>query len=193
MIQNKLRTDTTPVLQEFIDRVLPRHREYYLKVNENANELDFLESLNEIYTLDLSDYIRIKGNDFFDNEIHNNKRIIEYLRKLIVDFKINPAVTNGKQYAQPVNKMLIVDLNKKVLNIDEAAVFVGLSKSYLYKLTSRGLIDFSKPNGKIIFFEKTYLEEWMMSGLRKNKEETEREAMSYCTLSNRNGGRYGKK
>lgn len=186
MIQNTLRLNTPP-LNKFINEVLPRHRDFFFKENKDANELDFLESLNEIYSIDLSDYIRFNGKDYFDDEVYKNRRIIEYLRQQIAEFENNRSVTNRRQAVKPDNNLQNVNLNKNVLTLDEAATFVGLSKSALYKLTSRGVIEFSKPNGKTIFIEKAYLEKWMMSGLRKNKEETEREAMSYCTLSKKKG------
>ena len=42
---------------------------------------------------------------------------------------------------------------KSVLTIDEAAEYMGLKKSYLYKLTSERRIPHFKPNGKKIYFE----------------------------------------
>lgn len=186
MIQNTLRLNTPP-LNKFINEILPRHRNFFFKENEDAKELDFLESLNEIYSIDLSDYIRIKGKDNFDNEVYRNKRIIEYLRKQIEELKNNQLVINQRQTVKQVNNLQNVNMNKNVLTLDEAATFIGLSKSALYKLTSRGIIEFSKPNGKTIYIEKAYLEEWMMSGLRKNKKETERDAMNYCMLSKKKG------
>ena len=53
--------------------------------------------------------------------------------------------------------------SKNVLNIKEACEYLGYKKSYLYKLTSSGIIPHSKPNGKTIFFDKVKLEEWMLS------------------------------
>ena len=53
--------------------------------------------------------------------------------------------------------------SKNVLNIKEACEYLGYKKSYIYKLTSAGIIPHSKPNGKTIFFDKTKLEEWMLS------------------------------
>ena len=41
---------------------------------------------------------------------------------------------------------------KKVLNLDEACDYTGMSRSYLYKLTSNGAIPHSKPGGKLIYF-----------------------------------------
>lgn len=51
--------------------------------------------------------------------------------------------------------------SKNVLTFNEASKFVGISKSYLYKLTSAGLIPHYKPSGKMIYFEKSALERWM--------------------------------
>ena len=35
--------------------------------------------------------------------------------------------------------------------------------SYVYKITSTGILPFSKPNGKSIFIERQKLEDWMLS------------------------------
>jgi excisionase family DNA binding protein len=51
--------------------------------------------------------------------------------------------------------------SKNVLTFNEASKFIGISKSYLYKLTSAGLIPHYKPSGKMIYFEKSALERWM--------------------------------
>ena len=51
---------------------------------------------------------------------------------------------------------------KRFLNIDEAAELLGFKKSYVYKLTSGGVIPHSKPNGKRIYFDRLVLEQWMM-------------------------------
>ncbi|MDR2886759.1 MAG: helix-turn-helix domain-containing protein, partial [Bacteroidales bacterium] len=37
----------------------------------------------------------------------------------------------------------------------------NLSKNYLYKLTSGNLIHHYKPQGKMLYFEKEELEEWL--------------------------------
>jgi excisionase family DNA binding protein len=188
MTQKTIRTEATLALQEFVDKVLPNHRKYYLTQNENADKLDFLESLNEIYTVDLSDYIRIKGNDFFDNEIHKNKRIIEYLRKQIHDCRISRSTSDEINTEKNNAQEQKVDFNKRVLNLKEAASFLGFSTSYIYKMVHRKAIEFSKPNNKTIYFEREYLENWMLSGKRKTKEEIKQKAQSYCTLSKGKGG-----
>nr|WP_316928330.1 helix-turn-helix domain-containing protein [Galbibacter marinus] len=73
----------------------------------------------------------------------------------------------------------LLAFNKRVLTFDEASDYTGISKSYLYKLTSDNKIPFSKPNGKVIFFEKEKLENWLLRNHRKSKQETKDEALSY--------------
>jgi len=74
--------------------------------------------------------------------------------------------------------------NKKVLSFDEASDYTGISRSYLYKLTSSGCIPFSKPNGKIIFFSKEKLDNWLLQNKSKSTTEIEKEALSY-TFNNK--------
>ena len=52
--------------------------------------------------------------------------------------------------------------NKEVLTFEETCDFMGISRSYLYKLTSAGLIPHSKPNGKLLFFEKSKIVDWLL-------------------------------
>ncbi|MDR2058081.1 MAG: helix-turn-helix domain-containing protein [Dysgonamonadaceae bacterium] len=59
-------------------------------------------------------------------------------------------------------------LIKSILSFDEASEFLNLSKSYLYKLTSSGQIPHYKPQGKMLYFEKSELENW----LRQNPVKT---------------------
>lgn len=72
---------------------------------------------------------------------------------------------------------------KTVFNFDELAVYTGLSKSYLYKLTSVGQIPHYKPNGKIIFFDKKEIDTWLLRNRIKSAGETEMEAATHVTLS----------
>jgi len=69
--------------------------------------------------------------------------------------------------------------NKIVLNIDEVAQFTGLSKLYLYKLTSKNEIPHSKPNGKNVFFNKSEIEKWLLRNRQATNEELENEAINY--------------
>ena len=70
-------------------------------------------------------------------------------------------------------------LTKNVLSFDEASKFLNLSKSYLYKLTSGNLIPHYKPQGKMLYFEKSELEAWLRQNPVKTKAQIKQEAQSY--------------
>ncbi len=50
---------------------------------------------------------------------------------------------------------------KGTLNFKEAREYLALSNSQLYKLTRNGDIPHYKPTGKLIYFNKQELDEWM--------------------------------
>ena len=54
------------------------------------------------------------------------------------------------------------NLNKTILSFKEAISFMDVSKSFLFKLTSEGKINFFKPNNGKIYFKKEDLENWML-------------------------------
>jgi len=76
-----------------------------------------------------------------------------------------------------IEKML--GASKKVLSFDEACQYSGISRSYMYKITARGEIPFSKPRGKLIYFEKEKLDQWLLSHPRKSRDEIKNEAVDY--------------
>ena len=51
----------------------------------------------------------------------------------------------------------VVYASKEVLNLEEAAMFLGISKSSLYKMTHNQVIPYFKPNNKMVYFEKSEL------------------------------------
>lgn len=71
--------------------------------------------------------------------------------------------------------------NKRVLNLDEACLYLGYKKSYVYQLTSAGVLPFSKPNGKRIYFDRNLLEEWMLSNANPSLIEKMKTAKSYVS------------
>lgn len=71
-------------------------------------------------------------------------------------------------------------LQKNVLTFDEACIFSGLSKSYLYKLTSAQKIPHYKPSGKLIYFNREELEAWLLQNRVTPSDELDRKAQSYC-------------
>ena len=63
--------------------------------------------------------------------------------------------------------------SKDVLTFEEACEYMGVSRSFLYKLTSRRQIPHSKPNGKMIFFEKKKINTWLLQNRRRSNTESE--------------------
>jgi excisionase family DNA binding protein len=51
--------------------------------------------------------------------------------------------------------------NQTMLSFDDACKYLCVSSSTLYKLTSNGSIRFFKPNGKLIYFSKAQLNNWI--------------------------------
>jgi excisionase family DNA binding protein len=67
----------------------------------------------------------------------------------------------------------------KPLTLVEAAKFLDLSRSHLYKLTSERKIPHFKPNGKKIYFDQSELVQWLKRKPTRTLEETEENAASY--------------
>jgi excisionase family DNA binding protein len=51
---------------------------------------------------------------------------------------------------------------KETMNLEEAAMYLGISTSYLYKLTSARKISFFRMGKKLIRFKKSGLDAWML-------------------------------
>jgi excisionase family DNA binding protein len=71
---------------------------------------------------------------------------------------------------------------KTVLTFNDVADYTGLSKSYLYKLTSTGGIPCYKPNGKHIYFSKQEIDQWLLQNRKATIDEIEAKASTYVTL-----------
>lgn len=69
---------------------------------------------------------------------------------------------------------------KEVLTSEEAARYMGISKSYLYKLTMRGEIPHFKPMGKMCYFNRAELEQWLQSNRVATTAELADRANQYC-------------
>ena len=65
-------------------------------------------------------------------------------------------------------------LQKTVLNFDEVAVYTGLSKSFIYKLTCTGGIPCYKPTGKHIYFDKQEIDQWLLQNKKASTKEIEK-------------------
>lgn len=64
----------------------------------------------------------------------------------------------------------------KPLNLVEAAKYLSISQSHLYKLTSQRKIICHKPNGKYLYFFKEELDEWIRKTSSQESEDSSQES-----------------
>jgi excisionase family DNA binding protein len=77
------------------------------------------------------------------------------------------------------------EYNEQMLPFDEAANFLGISKSTLYKRTSNRDIPHYKPSGKLIYFKKKELVAWMCKNRIAANEELSERASSFRFPANK--------
>ncbi len=73
-------------------------------------------------------------------------------------------------------------MEKTVMNFEDLAAYTGLSKSYLYKLTSQNILPHSKPFGKCLFFEKELIDKFLLSNRAATVNEIDNQAANFVTL-----------
>ena len=84
-----------------------------------------------------------------------------------------------KKEFQELKKLM--QLSKTTLNMDEAVLLTGLSKGYLYRLVaSRKIPHWKSKGGKLTFFSKSELLNWLLHSKVLTEEETASEAANYC-------------
>ena len=75
-------------------------------------------------------------------------------------------------------------MTNELLNTAQAAEYLGIKKSYLHKMMMRKEIPFYKPNGKLCFFDKLELDQWLRRIRISTNEEVEQQAVAYITKKN---------
>ncbi len=73
---------------------------------------------------------------------------------------------------------------KEVLTLSEVSQFTGLSKSHIYKLCSNGGIPFYKPFGKVNYFDRLEIINWLKQNRVSTNKEIESKASTIVTLKN---------
>lgn len=76
--------------------------------------------------------------------------------------------------------------SKPVLNFDEACIYSGLSKSAMYKHTMNATIPCYKPSGKMVYFNRQELTDWLLSNRCATDAEIQDKALGYA---NKKGGK----
>ena len=70
---------------------------------------------------------------------------------------------------------------KTVLTTDEAARYLGVTKSCLYKWTmSKSLPFYKSPTGKVNYYDRREIEDWMRSCRVSTDDEVSQQAQTYC-------------
>lgn len=69
--------------------------------------------------------------------------------------------------------------NKSVLTPEEAGAFTGMTLSTIYKLTSTQAIPHYKPRGKMLYFDRSELESWLLQRRVKTVDEIQTEAENH--------------
>jgi len=81
-------------------------------------------------------------------------------------------------------KNLILQQNlfhKDILDTVEASKYLNISPSGVYRLTSKSILPFYKPNGKKIYFKRKELDEWMLQNKYMSIDEIEEKAEKFYT------------
>lgn len=68
---------------------------------------------------------------------------------------------------------------KPILNVEELSDYTGFKKSYIYKLVHSNLLPYAKPNGKVLFFDRAKIDEWLLSNSSKSIDEIRAEALEF--------------
>lgn len=88
---------------------------------------------------------------------------------------------NFEQRLERIERLTMLSA-KSVFTVDEAVLFTGISKTYMYKLTSKKLIPYYRGDGgKLIYFDKTELENWMKATRVKTVSEIETDADEFLS------------
>ena len=79
-----------------------------------------------------------------------------------------------------------MESERNLMTTTEAAKYLGLRPSYLYKLMMRRAIPYYKPNGKLCFFAREDLDAWLRRVRVKSTDEIAGGAARYLVGRERN-------
>lgn len=87
-----------------------------------------------------------------------------------------------------IKKLLLAqNLQKKeFLTVEETTVYLQLSKSCLFKMTSNKEIPFYKPGGKKLYFKRSELDEWVFSSKVISNDNLADETENYLSRTSKN-------
>lgn len=68
---------------------------------------------------------------------------------------------------------------KSILTVDDLIDYTGFKRSYIYKLVHLGEIPYSKPQGKMLFFDREEIDQWLRQNKSQSKAQIENKALDY--------------
>lgn len=96
-----------------------------------------------------------------DNENPTLTSIIEMIEKKLDEIKV---------------------VQKNIMSVEDLAMYLDLSPTYIRKMTHNREIPYYKPNGKKLYFLKEEIDEWVLSSRVMTSEELRREARKRVNL-----------
>lgn len=76
-------------------------------------------------------------------------------------------------------------LQKEIFTFSEACLYLNLSSSHLYKLTSANTIPCYCPQGKKLYFRRAELDAWLTAKRSASTSEIEQQAADYISKKGR--------
>lgn len=77
---------------------------------------------------------------------------------------------------------------KQILNVKELSAYTGLSVSWIYKLVQQQKIPHSRPNSKVLFFDKERINSWLLSNPVEPLSDIDQLAIEYVANNPMKGG-----
>jgi len=79
---------------------------------------------------------------------------------------------------------ILTEQQEQPMTFKEACKYLNVSSSYLYKSTHKKKIPFYKPGGKMIYFSKRDLDNWIFKNRINSDDELEQAADKYLKGNN---------
>ncbi len=115
----------------------------------------------------------LRGKLNFASETEENKRLTNSI------FRFSERTRNNF-------KRMYMENERNLMTTTEAARYLGLKPSYLYKMMMRRAIPYYKPGGKLCFFDKEDLDAWLKRVRVKSQDEIDSEASRYLVEREKN-------
>ncbi len=87
-----------------------------------------------------------------------------------------------EKYIEAIEQMIVQKfyelktITKPFLTVEELASYLNVKTSYIYKMTHNREIPFYKPGGKMIYFNREEIDEWVLSQRVATADEIRSEA-----------------